>query len=112
MSMPMSDGTISSTPGADVHPNRVLVVDDERHVLSALRRVLVRNGYEVVVEDDPGDALNRLERFHPDVVISDFRMPGWTMPAHLREPAADTRGTLEPLTLTSEVFGDVTFLDP
>lgn len=55
---------------------RALVVDDDRHVASALRRMLVRAGYEVETSHCGEDALSRLMNVRPDVVISDFSMPG------------------------------------
>ncbi|CCH47903.1 HD domain-containing phosphohydrolase [Pseudodesulfovibrio piezophilus] len=54
---------------------RVLLVDDEPNVLSALRRQL-RDKYEIEVEQDPQAALKRLDRSNPfAAVVSDYRMP-------------------------------------
>ncbi|HJW57599.1 MAG TPA: ATPase, T2SS/T4P/T4SS family [Burkholderiaceae bacterium] len=54
---------------------RILLVDDEPNVLSALRRVFRQENYEIVCCTDPVDALARLrnEIFH--VVITDYMMP-------------------------------------
>lgn len=54
---------------------RILVVDDEPHILSALRRVFHQESYEVVCCDAPEKALALLdsEQFH--LVISDYMMP-------------------------------------
>ena len=57
---------------------RILLLDDEDHVLSALKRVL-RSGFgaALVVETtvDPEQALARLKQVPFDVVVSDYRMP-------------------------------------
>jgi len=54
---------------------RILLVDDEPNVLSALRRQL-RDLYEVEVETDPTAALLNIDRKKPfAAVVSDFRMP-------------------------------------
>ncbi len=53
----------------------VLVVDDERHILRAVMRVL-GDSFDVVVSDDPHAAVKILERDQPKVLITDFRMPG------------------------------------
>ena len=57
---------------------RILLVDDEGHVLSALKRVL-RSGFgtTLAVETtvDPELALSRLKEVPFDVVVSDYRMP-------------------------------------
>jgi two-component system probable response regulator PhcQ len=57
---------------------RILLLDDEEHVLSALRRVL-RSGFgstlQVEAVSDPELALARLKEVPFDVVVSDYRMP-------------------------------------
>jgi len=57
---------------------RILLLDDEPHVLSALKRVL-RTGFgpDLRVEEttEPDEALARLKEVAFDVVISDYRMP-------------------------------------
>jgi DNA-binding NtrC family response regulator len=60
---------------------RVLVVDDELNIVSAVRRELCtpplgRYRYEVEGFSDPGQALERARHQAFDVVISDYRMPG------------------------------------
>jgi DNA-binding NtrC family response regulator len=52
---------------------RILVVDDEPEVTNCLRRLLRRH-FEVEVATSGEEALEKLERFDPDVVISDYRM--------------------------------------
>jgi len=53
----------------------VLVVDDELAVLSAVRRVLVRAGYNVLSTSEPQRALDMLDATHVDVLIADLLMP-------------------------------------
>ena len=61
---------------------RILLVDDEANVLSALQRALRRFLPEAEVEihacQDPELALLRCAETHFDVVMSDYRMPGLT----------------------------------
>jgi signal transduction histidine kinase/ActR/RegA family two-component response regulator len=54
----------------------VLVVDDEQDAGEAVRRLLEMHGASVSVERSARDALARLERESPDVLISDIAMPG------------------------------------
>ncbi len=54
---------------------RILIVDDEVHVCSSLRRMFQRGGFEVETAASGPEALGKLEAFQPDVVLSDFRMP-------------------------------------
>ncbi|HZI15053.1 MAG TPA: response regulator [Myxococcus sp.] len=57
---------------------KVLVVDDEPQVAHALRRLLKREGFDVQVAFNGAEALERLKEYSPDIVLSDFRMPGMT----------------------------------
>lgn len=54
----------------------VLVVDDEKSILEFLEIMLGRDGYHVVVTDDPKDALDKLKSQRFDVVVTDISMPG------------------------------------
>ncbi|MFT3838769.1 MAG: response regulator [Myxococcaceae bacterium] len=53
---------------------KVLVVDDQRDVANALRRVLRSAGFEVAVAYSPEDALALFDAFDPSLVVSDFEM--------------------------------------
>ena len=55
---------------------RILIVDDEVHVVGALRRLLRREGFSIEVALNGQEALEKLTTFEADVVISDFRMRG------------------------------------
>jgi response regulator RpfG family c-di-GMP phosphodiesterase len=65
----------------------VLLVDDEAHILSALRRVLRREPYDVLTASGPQEALALLARRDARVVVSDQKMPGGSGVAFLREVA-------------------------
>ena len=54
---------------------RVLVVDDEENIRLVLRTLLKKNGYEVEVADGGEAALERIDAFGPDVILTDVRMP-------------------------------------
>ncbi|HEX9579894.1 MAG TPA: ATP-binding protein [Gemmatimonadales bacterium] len=58
-----------------VGPLRVLVVDDEPHILHYMDATLTAWGHQVVVSTDGGEALDRLTAEGFDVIISDLRMP-------------------------------------
>ena len=55
--------------------NRILIVDDEQHVLRVLKLSLEREGYAVEVCANGREALEIMEREHPDVLITDIHMP-------------------------------------
>ncbi len=54
---------------------RVLVVDDEENLRLVLKTLLRRNGYEVEAAATGEEALELVESFGPDVVLTDVRMP-------------------------------------
>lgn len=58
--------------------SRIMILDDEPNVTSALQRVLKRRwprGLQVEVFNDPASALMRADSTAFDVVLSDYRMP-------------------------------------
>jgi two-component system response regulator MprA len=54
---------------------RVLVVDDDRAVRDALRRVLTLAGYEVQSAEGGGEAIELVAQSVPDAVVLDVGMP-------------------------------------
>jgi two-component system response regulator AtoC len=54
---------------------RVLVVDDEENLRLVLRTYLKRQGYQVEVADNGETALEMVESFGPDFILTDVRMP-------------------------------------
>jgi len=54
---------------------RVLVVDDERQILRALRIILTDAGFEVATADTAGEALDALALRPPDAAILDLILP-------------------------------------
>jgi putative nucleotidyltransferase with HDIG domain len=56
----------------------MLVVDDETHVLSALRRLLRHQPYRLLTTAEPTEALEIIRREPVELVMCDHRMPGMT----------------------------------
>ncbi len=56
-------------------PGRVLVVDDENLICYSLAKMLKRIGYTVEISNTAADALIKLEKFNPALVISDASLP-------------------------------------
>ena len=54
----------------------ILLVDDESNILSALRRTLRREGYEILVAGSAEEGFSVLAKHPVRVIVSDQRMPG------------------------------------
>lgn len=57
---------------------RVLIIDDEKLLADTLVMILQRGGYETACAYTGSEALEKIESFCPDCVISDVIMPGTT----------------------------------
>ena len=55
---------------------RILVIDDETYIRTALREVLEREGFEVCTAGDGRKGLEMLDADGADLVITDIIMPG------------------------------------
>ncbi len=55
---------------------RVLVVDDEANIREFITIVLESSGIAVKAVASAAEALEQIDLFHPDVLLSDIRMPG------------------------------------
>jgi DNA-binding response OmpR family regulator len=56
--------------------SKVLVVDDEDHIVELARLYLSREGYEVEGVGDGAKALTRFGQLKPDLVVLDIMLPG------------------------------------
>lgn len=65
----------TSAPGENSHQS-VLIVDDEPMARTLLRLMLVRAGFHVTEAEDGFDALDKIRKNQPDVVLLDVMMPG------------------------------------
>ena len=55
---------------------QILVIDDDPAVLILLKRMLVRQGYEVVAASNGEDGIAQALTSHPALIICDWMMPG------------------------------------
>lgn len=67
-----------SAPALPPELKRILVVDDETVVVTALHETLRFEGYEVLAFEDPLDALKALHKTPFSVLLIDQQMPGLT----------------------------------
>ena len=55
---------------------RILIVDDEKNIVSSLKGILADEGYDVSVADDGLDALDIIQSDPPDLLLLDIWLPG------------------------------------
>jgi DNA-binding NtrC family response regulator len=55
---------------------KILIIDDNKFILKSLREMLIRMGYTVIEAEDGEAGLHLVRSEHPDLVITDFQMPG------------------------------------
>jgi putative two-component system response regulator len=54
---------------------RVLVADDTESVRALFRKLLMAEGHDVIAVPDGAEALDAVEKHHPDIVLLDVQMP-------------------------------------
>ena len=57
---------------------RVLVVDDEIHIVHVVAIKLRNNGYEVLSADNGAEAFELACKERPDIIVTDYQMPVMT----------------------------------
>ena len=57
---------------------KILVADDEAHILHVVSMKLRNAGYEVITAEDGQEALELCEAEKPDLIITDYQMPAKT----------------------------------
>ncbi len=88
------------SPGG-LNGRRVLVVDDSELACLLVQVGLQAHGYEVVTYSDPFLALEQLDVFKPDLVLTDLDMPGIDGAELCRRVKAGPRPELPVLILTA-----------
>jgi DNA-binding NtrC family response regulator len=86
--------------------DRILVVDDEQDARELFAAVLSQAGYEAEVARDGHDALARLSKVRPDLVLTDVQMPGMLGP-ELIERVHETCGDVPVILITGTETRDL-----
>lgn len=55
---------------------RVLLIEDEPHLIEAIRFILIRGGWAVQTHSDGATAMARIREARPDVLVLDVMLPG------------------------------------
>jgi len=98
------DSRISMLRSTRMSDRRILVVDDEPDMVENCTRILRRAGYRVLSTTDSERALALVESEHPDVLLTDLKMPGLDGMELMRR-AHDIDPTLPVIMITA--FGSI-----
>jgi DNA-binding response OmpR family regulator len=61
---------------SDEPKGKVLIVEDDKSYAEILKRVIIKNGYEINLAHDGKEGLELSTEWKPDVIIVDWMMPG------------------------------------
>jgi len=89
--------------------NKILVCDDEPHILHVVSAKLKSGGYEVLTAADGEEALMLVREHWPDLIITDYQMPvlsGLELAAKLRADPQTERIPIILLTARGFSLGD------
>jgi CheY-like chemotaxis protein len=102
---PIEEGEINTLDGLpSLAGLKVLVVDDEADTRELIREVLKECGSEVILSRSVGEALEALEKYKPDVLVSDLGMPeedGYALIAKIRALPSERGGHIPAAALTA-----------
>lgn len=90
---------------------KILVVDDDINICELLRLYIEKEGYEVVIANDGGQAVTKFKTEKPDLVMLDIMLPvldGWQV---CREIRKTSQCPIIMLTAKGEVFDKVLGLE-
>jgi two-component system OmpR family response regulator len=90
---------------------KVLVVDDEDHIVELARIYLTREGYQVESVTDGAQALHRFAQVKPDLVVLDIMLPGVDGLTICREIRKQSQVPIIMLTARDEVTDKVVGLE-
>ena len=54
---------------------KVLIVEDYADVRTMMKILITRSGYDVIEAADGYEALEKVRRYHPDIILMDLAMP-------------------------------------
>ncbi|MEY2978251.1 MAG: response regulator transcription factor [Prochlorotrichaceae cyanobacterium] len=80
---------------------KLLLVDDDPHMILLVKDYLEFRGYEVLTAENGRDALERLESFLPDMIICDVMMPEMDGHAFVEKVREDDRLSWVPILFLS-----------
>jgi len=84
---------------------KVLIVDDEKHIVTYLETLLQDNGYDTVAAYDGIEALEKVRTDKPDLVLLDITMPSKSGVRVYRELREQPETATIPVIIVTAVTG-------
>lgn len=84
---------------------KILIVDDDPHIVKYMMDILSDNGYATCSASDGSDALEVLKREKPDLVTLDLEMPNEWGPRFYRKMSKDKDFKGTPVIVVSGLAG-------
>ncbi|HEX9080904.1 MAG TPA: ATP-binding protein, partial [Holophagaceae bacterium] len=91
--------------GPEAGAGRILIIDDDLHLLDALSRLLARDGFHVATAQDGAEGLRLAKADPPDIVVLDVMMPrmdGWEVLKALKADPALANTSVVMLSILEE----------
>jgi len=92
---------VIDTTAAITRRTRVLVADDTESVRALFRKLLAAEGHDVIAVQDGAEALEAVQKHHPDVILLDVSMPQVDGLEVCRRLKADPATRLTPVVLVT-----------
>lgn len=89
----------------DKEKKKILVLDDEKHIITYLKTLLGQKGYETILALSVEEALEAAHREKPDLVILDLMMPKQTGTDFARKVSRDKELKDVPIIVVSALAG-------
>jgi len=80
---------------------KLLVVDDDKAIVDMLEKRLIQEEYEVVVAYDGEEALSKIQKEDPDVILLDLMMPKKNGFEVIKEVRANIKDKWRPIIIVS-----------
>lgn len=84
---------------------KILIVDDEKHIVTYLKTLLSDNGYETLVAFNGDEGLEQVRSEKPDLVLLDITMPKTSGVHFYRELKDDPDIASTPVVIVTAVTG-------
>jgi CheY-like chemotaxis protein len=89
----------------DQQRKKILVVDDEAHIVTYLQTLLQDHGFDTITAADGVEGLERARRDHPDLIALDISMPHKSGVRMYREMREDPSMASIPVMVVTAVTG-------